>query len=183
MTTELQATEGTEIVTHNATEKYILDIFYDDEFQVRIKDQLKEAVKLELNGISPFLKDSIQGWLAREKKKMSESKNDDKEILLSSQLESIESEKRELEMVKETLTRKIELKDHENKMLFDSLQATLTRKQLEAAYPWVNGSSKPNWLFIDPHRLCRQRPIDMGSFDFRFLLFGHLFAILLRPYH
>ena len=128
MTTELQSTGGIEIVTHNATEKYILDIFYDNEFQTRIKDHLKEAVKLELNAISPFLKDSIQGWLTREKKKMQESKSGEKEILLAGQLETIESEKRDLEMEKETLTRKIELKDHENKMLFDSLQATFSRK-------------------------------------------------------
>ncbi|MDX2471019.1 MAG: hypothetical protein QNL04_10635 [SAR324 cluster bacterium] len=124
--TNLESPE-TSIVTQNDTEKYILEIFHEEDFQSRIKTHLKEAVTKELASLSQLLKDSIRDWVQREKNKMV-PQTDPKQIEMAGKLEELESENRMLAMDNDSMARKIELKDHENKMLFDSLQATLTRK-------------------------------------------------------
>ncbi len=117
----------TSIASQNDTEKYILEIFHEDDFQSRIKTHLTEAITRELASMSQLLKESIRDWVQREKNKIV-PQTDPKQIEMSGKIDDLESENRMLAMDNDSLARKIELKDHENKMLFDSLQATLTRK-------------------------------------------------------
>ncbi len=112
----------------NPMEQRILDVFFEDSFQERMKEHLRSTVRKELNGMSQLLRESIRAWVQREKTKLDPAAQQQKELTLSTQIEELESNKRELLLENQSRSRQLELREQENKMLLEGVEMLL-RKQ------------------------------------------------------
>jgi len=109
----------------NETEEQILEVFFSDAFQERIKIQLRDSVKVELGKMSELLKESIGNWVIREKKKHDFEGEREKQMALQDRIDTLEAQQLALTMDQETATRQLELKEHENKMLLQGVEKLL----------------------------------------------------------
>ena len=115
-------------IAENETEAQVLEVFFNDSFQERIKEQMRSTIKRELTQMSDVLRESIRNWVQREKQKFDFEAATQKQIEMQEQIEKLEQQARALNMDQDTARRQMELKTHENKMLLQGIEKLLKNK-------------------------------------------------------
>lgn len=113
----------------NEAEEYILEVFHLDSTQERIKQLMKDTVRKELSGMSDLLRHAIRDWVKKEKAKFHSDEEEQKKVLLLEQLESYELNNKRLEAENKLMKRKLELKEHENKVMNLGIQKIMHIKK------------------------------------------------------
>ncbi|OGG96284.1 MAG: hypothetical protein A2527_02195 [Candidatus Lambdaproteobacteria bacterium RIFOXYD2_FULL_50_16] len=119
------------VIRVDNTEDYILEVFYQDQVQERIKSQLQKVIKEELLKMSDLLREAVRDWVEKEKAKSNPEEERQKQILLSEKLENFEVNNKKLEEENRALKRRMELKEHENQMMMRGIKKfmDMSRKQ------------------------------------------------------
>lgn len=92
------------------------------ETQERLKKHLKDAIHEELANMSLILRHAIRDWVEKEKKKHNFEQIKQQNLQLEEKLGAINDQNHDLIEENTKLKRKMELKDHENKLILLSLK-------------------------------------------------------------
>ena len=98
------------------------------ETQERLKKHLKDAIHEELANMSLILRHAIRDWVEKEKKKHNFEQIKQQNLQLEEKLGAINNHNHDLIAENEKLKRKMELKDHENKLILLSLKQLNKKK-------------------------------------------------------
>ena len=98
------------------------------ETQERLKKHLQDAIHEELANMSLILRHAIRDWVEKEKKKHNFEQIKQQNLQLEEKLGAINDHNHDLIAENEKLKRKMELKDHENKLILLSLKQLNKRK-------------------------------------------------------
>lgn len=133
--TEESLKKGNLPLAISEAEEYILEVFHDPTTQERIKQQMRQALQKELAGMSELLREAIQNWVKKEKGKAQQEGpainelKEQEQVLLLEKLESFEVYNKRLEAENKIITRKLELKEHENKIMTMGVQKMMKSKR------------------------------------------------------
>ena len=119
---------GLELTPANETEAQLLEVFFAEEFQNKIKDQLREAVQSELAGMSQLLREAIRNWVEKNKQNAGPSPEKQKILLMEFELETASQEQRKLAMENQAIKRRLQLYEHEAKLMQAGMQLLLHRE-------------------------------------------------------
>lgn|GEM_PF-6370943 len=106
----------------SGAEEQILEIFQREDISEKIRHQLQEMIRKELSQMSTLLRESIRAWIIQEKSKAATIPPPKEVKLLDQQLLESQEKNKELEEANKRLKRMMDLKTHENSMMFDALQ-------------------------------------------------------------
>jgi len=109
-------------------ENTILALFENDSVKEKIRTHLRNIIGGELSKMSNLLRDATRDWIAKEKKKYQAEIDQLKEKLVNEKLLEFQNQNQKLEVDKKNLERKLELKDHENNLIFESLKEMMHKK-------------------------------------------------------
>ena len=98
------------------------------ETQERLKKHLQDAIHEELANMSLILRHAIRDWVEKEKKKHNFEQIKQQNLQLEEKLGAINDHNHDLIAENEKLKRKMELKDHENKLILLSLKQLNKKK-------------------------------------------------------
>lgn len=115
-----------DVKTHQA-EQFILEVFHQDSVQERLRGQLQKVVKDELNKMSDLLREAIRDWVQKEKAKHNPEEEHHKMVLLEEKLENFEANAKALEEENSQMKRRMELKEHENKIMLKGIKKFMSQ--------------------------------------------------------
>jgi hypothetical protein len=92
------------------------------ETQKRLKKHLQDAIHEELANMSLTLRHAIREWVEKEKKKHNFEQVKQENLQLEEKLGAINDQNHDLVAENKKLKRKMELKEHENKLILLSLK-------------------------------------------------------------
>mgnify|MGYP003964161399 CR=1 FL=1 len=98
------------------------------ETQKRLKKHLQDAIHEELANMSLTLRHAIREWVEKEKKKHNFEQVKQENLQLEEKLGAINDQNHDLVAENKKLKRKMELKEHENKLILLSLKQLNQKK-------------------------------------------------------
>ncbi|MBT4287248.1 MAG: hypothetical protein HOD92_07895 [Deltaproteobacteria bacterium] len=98
------------------------------ETQKRLKKHLQDAIHEELANMSLTLRHAIREWVEKEKKKHNFEQVKQENLQLEEKLGAINDQNHDLAAENKKLKRKMELKEHENKLILLSLKQLNQKK-------------------------------------------------------
>lgn len=98
------------------------------ETQKRLKKHLQDAIHEELANMSLTLRHAIRGWVEKEKKKHNFEQVKEQNLQLEEKLGVVNDQNHDLAAENKKLKRKMELKEHENKLILLSLKQLNQKK-------------------------------------------------------